>query len=102
MEIRIRTTLVEPFIVCAVSSVATSRGRPTLTPASASDSKMMYANAGPLVEGPVAASMGFSSTTTVRPTLLNMARASSRCFAAASAPGQIPVISAVHRRTRTC
>jgi hypothetical protein len=49
MEIRIRTTLVEPFIVCAVSSVATSRGRPTLTPASASDSKMMYANTGPLV-----------------------------------------------------
>ena len=49
------TTLAEPFIVCAASNVATSRGRPTLTPASASDSKMMYTNAGPLAESPVTA-----------------------------------------------
>src|SRR6267142_1004993 len=36
-----RTTLAAPFMVCAASRVATSRGRPTLTPASASDSRMM-------------------------------------------------------------
>src|SRR5882762_3641041 len=86
------TTLAAPFIVWAASSVATSRGKPTFTPASASDSKIMYANAGPLAESPVTASIFFSSTTTVRPTASNMARAVSRCSAPAWAPRQIPVI----------
>src|SRR5262249_25562191 len=86
------TTLAEPFIICAASSVETSRGNPTFTPASASDSRMMYANAGPLAESPVTASMFFSSTTTVRPTASNIARATSRCSGPACAPRQIPVI----------
>src|SRR5260370_41646790 len=40
------TTLAAPFIACAPSSVATSRGSPTLTPASARDSGMIYEEAG--------------------------------------------------------
>jgi len=38
---RLQTTRAAPMVVCAASSVATSRGNPTFTPASASDSRMM-------------------------------------------------------------
>src|SRR5580704_3206769 len=63
------TIRAEPSVVCAASSVATSRGSPTLTPASASASMMMYRNAGPEPDSPVTASICFSSTTTVLPTV---------------------------------
>src|SRR5438445_790974 len=49
-----------------------------VAPASASDSRMMLTTAGPLADSPVPASMCFSSTTTVRPTVSNSWRAAWR------------------------
>ena len=68
------TCFAAPSSICEASSVATSRGRPTFTPASANDSRMMNANAGPLAERPV--------------------RANSRSLGRANFPLQMPVIPA--------
>src|SRR6185437_3880819 len=88
------TILAEPSVVWAASSVATSRGRPTLTPASASASMMMYRNAGPEPESPVTASMCFSSTTTVRPTVWKIRCAMAICSSVTKRPPQSAVIPA--------
>jgi hypothetical protein len=62
-----------PWSVCAASSSASARGRPIITPPSASASRNTHANAGPDPESAVHASKCFSSRKRTRPTELNTA-----------------------------
>ena len=75
-----------PRTVCAASLSATSRGRPILTPPSASASMTMYRNAGPLADRPVTASMWRSSSTSVWPTAPNICSARARSLVDAREP----------------
>ena len=84
-----RTIFALPSTVCAASASATSRGKPHLTPPSASASMKTYTNAGPLPERPVTASSSGSATRNAFPTAPKSFPTSSTSSGVAVEPGRI-------------
>ena len=85
-SIRSSSIAAAPAIVCAVRSVATSRLRPTATPASTSASTIRKKYAGPEPDTAVTASMWDSGTVSTPPTESNSAETSSSCGAVTKRP----------------